>query len=669
MRMASAEAPGPGSTPERRHTESTRTIMPSALTWADLTSLPLVGGEIVTKRLVSLLATAVLVAAACEPAVSGSPTPSGSQASQTPTAFVPTPAPTTYPTAVKYIITVHLKPGIKWSDGTDMTSADWVGTYDIYWAQQDPSWGSLYDVIALDPLTFQFQLTDLSAQEEWYLVRWNSPGATSQYSDFFKRAHDLRTSGKAADSAEVTKFNDDLNAFKPDTAATFGPFKFDPASITEAQMDLPKNAGGFNSDKVGFDKLTVYWGDSQQAVPLVLSNQLDYTTSALSPADERSAVANNHLKIIRGPLGVGPAIWFNENIKPFDKKEFRQAIAYLIDRTKIGTVSMGTSAHPIADMAGFSDELASQWLTQDTLSKLNKYSQDTAKATQLLTGIGWKQVGGQWQDETGKAVSYELTAPSDFVDFLAAGQEVAQELTSFGIKTTVRGIAAADRPATIKEAKYQLLIDFNQISTPAHPAASMKYYMTEGFFGSNSPDAASGQPKGYNWPLTQTAPDGTSVNIRDLLAKSEAGLDVNAQKVPVQTLSLIFNDQLPIVPLYERFTNEPINTTDRVTGWLDFSDPVYLNNQGSDNYVSQQLVGGILTPAAGGDGSFRTNAPYSQPPNYTFNFFNYSTGLMWTITSPTYEALYPPLFWGSVKDGTYINTGVGESWQLYAVNQ
>jgi peptide/nickel transport system substrate-binding protein len=157
------------------------------------------------------------------------------------------------------------------------------------------------------------------------------------------------------------------------------------------------------------------------------------------------------------------------------------------------------------------------------------------------------------------------------------------------------------------------------------------------------------------------------VSIRDLLAQSEAGLDQAAQRVPVQTLSLIFNDQLPIVPIYERYTNEPINVVDRVTGWLDFGDPIYQNNQGSDNYVSQQLVGGILQPAATGDGTFRTNAPYAQPPNYSFNFFNYSTGLMWTITSPTYEAAYPPLFWGSVAQGTYINTGIGESWTLEEV--
>lgn len=649
------------------------------------------------RRILSLAVSVVLVASACagatptsppsagSPPASGPPQPPATSPPPSATAATtsappptqnapstsptgsPSPAATTYPAGVKYAITVKLKPGIKWSDGSALTAADYVGTYDVYWAQQDAAWGALADVVALDDLTFQFQLKDLSQRELWLLVRWNSPAARSQFGEFMDRAHALRAKGAAPDGDEVKAFLADLDKFKPDNAVTYGPYRFDPASITEAQMELTKNPGGFNADKIDFQKVVVYWGDTQQAVPLVLSNQLDYTTAALSPADERAAKANPNLQIIRGPLGVGPAVWFNETIKPFDRKEFRQAVAYILDRKQIATVSLQESATPIEAMAGFSDNLVPDWLTPETRAALNPYAQDRSKAEQLLTGIGWKKVGDSWRDETGKAVSYELTVPSDFVDFLAAGQEVAQELTSFGIKTTVRGIASSDRPATIKQANYQLLIDFNQISTPTHPAASMGYYMTEGFFGSNNPDAAAGEPKGYNWPLTQTAPDGTQVKIRDLLAQSEAGLDVEAQKVPVQTLSRIFNDQLPIVPLYERYTNEPINTVDRVTGWLPFEDPVYRNNQGSDNYVSQQFVGGTLHVSPTGDGTFRTNAPYSQPPNYSFNFFNYTTGLMWTITSPTAEMLYPPLFWGSVSEGTYINTGIGESWRLEQV--
>lgn len=620
-----------------------------------------------TKRLVSLFGTVVLIAAACTANSSQSPTPTESPgASPTPTTTAT--QPTSYPDDVKYVITVKLKSGIQWNDGTDVTAADWVGTYDVYWAQQDAAWASLVDVVALDNQTFQFWLTDLSQRELWFLIRWNQAAASSQFGEFFQRARDLRTAGKAQDSEEVTQLLADLDAFAPDNAVTFGPFQFDPSSITEAQMELAKNPGGFNADKVNFEKMIVYWGDSQQAIPLLLANQLDYTTSALSPADERAALANDHLQIIRGPLGVGPAIWFNEAVKPFDKKEFRQAIAYLIDRAQVGTVSLGGSAKPIEYMAGFSDNLVDEWLTADTKAALDTYELNRTKAEQLLTDLGWTKAGGTWQDETGTPASYELTVPSDFVDFLASAQEVAQQLTSFGIPTTVRGIAAADRPDTIKQANYQMLIDFNQISTPSHPSASMSYYMTEGFFGSNSPDAAAGEPKGYNWPLTQTAPDGSTVNIRELVSQSESGLDITAQKIPVQTLSLIFNDQLPIVPLYERYTNEPINVVDRAEGWRPFADPVYKNNQGTDNYVSQQLVGGDLKVSASGDKSFRTNAPYSQPPNYGFNFFNYSTGLMWTITSPTYEAIYPPLFWGSVADGTYINTGIGESWQLEEVN-
>jgi peptide/nickel transport system substrate-binding protein len=621
-------------------------------------------------RLLSLLACVVLVAGAC-----GSQTPSQSVGPPATNAVPGTtagatsaPLPSSYPSEVKYVVTIRLKPNIKWSDGSDFTAADWVGTYDIFWAQQDFEWESLVDVVEVDDLTFQFWLSDISQRMLYELVRWNQAAARSQYGEFFDRARELRLAGTAPDSAEVTQLLADLTAFRPDNLATIGPFAFDPAAITEAQMDLVKNPGGLNADKIGFDKVIVYWGDTAQVVPLVVSNQLDYTTVALSPADERAVLADPNLKVIRGALGVGPSVWFNETIKPFDKKEFRQAVAYLLDRAQIGTVALGDSAKPIVQMAGFSDNLADRWLTPETQATLNHYDRNTAKAEELLTGLGWTKVGGTWQDETGTPVSYELTAPSDFVDFFASAEEVAQQLTAFGIKTTVRSVTALERRDIIKQVDYQMLIDFNQVSSPSQPGDSYIFTLTEGFFGSNSPDAPEGQPKGYQWPLTQTARDGSTVSIRELIAQSQAGLDFEAQKAAVQTLAWIFNDQLPIVPLYERYTNEPINVVDRAVGWLDFSDPIYQNNQGSDNYVSQQFLDGTLKVAPGGDGTFRTSAPYAQPPNYSFNYFDDATSLMDTITSPASEFLNPPLFWGSASEGTYINTGLGQSWELQEVN-
>src|SRR5690606_6582064 len=149
--------------------------------------------------------------------------------------------------------------------------------------------------------------------------------------------------------------------------------------------------------------------------------------------------------------------------------------------------------------------------------------------------------------------------------------------------------------------------------------------------------------KGLNWPWQQEAPDGTEVYIPDLLDEAVAGLDTEPQKEAVETLAQIFNDQLPVVPIFERYTTDPIAHGPRVTGWLPLDHPVYENNQGSDPPVAVQFLAGVLKKADSGDGSFRTSAPYAQPPNYSLNYYA-GNSMYFTMTSPSYDITLPPLF-------------------------
>jgi peptide/nickel transport system substrate-binding protein len=66
---------------------------------------------------------------------------------------------------------------------------------------------------------------------------------------------------------------------------------------------------------------------------------------------------------------------------------------------------------------------------------------DLAKAEEILTGIGFtRDSDGVWMDETGKRLEFELSAPAEFADWSAAAENLAQQLTDFGIKTSFRGV-------------------------------------------------------------------------------------------------------------------------------------------------------------------------------------------------------------------------------------
>lgn len=580
-------------------------------------------------------------------------------------AEIPADPPSETADGTKYVITVNLTPGIKWSDGTPLTSSDFVGLYNVLWAQQSPlATETLTAVKAPSETQLVFETRELSPNIMQQLIRWNQPAASSQYGEFYDKLAELREGGAKPTDPAVAKVLAELDEMKPDSTVAYGPYVIDPKSVTAQQLKMVKNEEGYNASEIGFDEVDVAWGSTQQTVPLLLQSELDYTTDALTPSDVRAVGANPDIELIRTPLSTGTGVWFNESKAPYDDKRFRQAVAYIIDRDQNAKVALGDAAKPVEYMVGFSDNYVADWIAEDQVAELNRYEQDLEEATALLEEVGLSKDGDQWTYR-GEDFGFDITAPSDFPDFLASAKDVSAQLNDFGFDTQVRGIPAANRPDTIAQGRYDVMVDFSMVSTPSHPATSLDWNMASGFFGTNNPEAGPGGSTGLNWPWEQTAPDGTEVYVPDLLEEAVAGLDVEAQKEPVQTLASIFNEELPIVPLFERYTTDPIAHGPRVTGWLPADHPVYKNNQGSDNYVSMQLLSGTLKPADGSDGTFKTSAPYSQPPNFNWNHYGASS-LYLSVTSPTYDLSFPPLFWYSQDIQSYV-PAVAESYSVAEV--
>jgi len=563
----------------------------------------------------------------------------------------------------RYVITVNIKPGIKWSDGSPLTAQDFLGVYDMKWAQQDPIWESLTDVKATSDSQLVFETNTLSPNLLQQLLRWNQTASSAEYGDLYERAAALRAQGVKPTDAKVAAILKDAEKKDPPKGLGYGPYVVDPKSVTAQQLVMIKNPGGYNADKIDFDHVEVVWGSNQQTIPLILKNELDYTTDALTPSDVRAVEANPNIELIHTPLSTGTGIWFNESIKPFDDNRFRQAIAYIIDRERNAKVSLGTAAKPIKYMVGYSDNFVADWLPDDVVANLNTYERDEAAATRLLEDVGLSKDGDGWSYD-GKKFGFEITAPADFPDFLASAKDVSAQLNEFGFDTHVRGIPAANRPDTIKQGRYDVMLDFSMVSAPAHPASSLDWNMAEGFFGTNNPEGNGAH--GLDWPWHQTAPDGTEVYIPDLLREAVAGVQKESQQGAVETLTEIFNEQLPVVPIFERYTTDPIAHGPRVTGWLPADHPIYENNQANDPYMSIQFLEGVLRPASGGDGSFRLADLFAQPPNYSWNYFAPDSFLL-AMPFPSYDLMMPPLFWYGEAIDAYIPS-VGKSYSVARVS-
>ncbi len=586
------------------------------------------------------------------PTVPPTAPPASSSASAAPTVAGPKPA----------ILTLTLRKGVKWSDGTPFTAKEVVGTWNILWLQSSSSWNFLNDVVAKDDVTVEFNIKTPGPAILDTIIRSTITRPYSQYGKWMDAAADFRKKNADRKGDDVKKVLDELLAFRPASAVVYGPFNIDPKSVTEAQLTMVKNPLGFNADKIDFDKVTVYWGDTAQDMPLYLSKDMDYSSNAYSPANLQAIrAANPDVVVLGGPATNGPGIYFNNDVYPLNKVEVRQAFAYYIDRVENCKVAFGESCRPVKYEVGFTDAAVPAWLSDDQIKKLNTYEPDPKKADALLTGLGFKKGSdGIWVDDKGKKMEYELIVPGDFTEYLASSENVAQQLGKYGIKITVKPYQSAERNNVHKAGKYQLSMDIGFRFTYFHPFVSYDYNLRPGIGFKNDPEGAEGA-RGMNFPYKQKTAEGKEINIKEWVDKMAEGFDTNVQKPYVADVASMFNANLPVLLMFERYLTDPVDTKSRVTGWLPPDDKIYKNNQ-NNSPVARQFLSGQLKPSATNKAKeFKTSYPYVQPPKANYNLYSTDNVMSQGAVLTNFE--YPPFTYYDVNEGKYIPF-FAESWSI-----
>ena len=477
---------------------------------------------------------------------------------------------------------MHLREGVTFHDGSPFTSKDVVGTFYAGYLMNTAVWRYLEEVVAVDDFTVDFKMSQPSSVVPRYVLFTNIRSSSS-YGSFFEDIEALVRDGKDRDSSEMRMLNVQFQQHRPTQLLGTGPYMMAPSDVTEAAAVLRRYDGYWNPESSKFDVIRVYNGETPAVTPLIMATEADYATHGFPPATEMQ-FREQGIRIVRPPIYTGPSLMFNHDVYPLNVTEVRHALAYAINKAENAEVSLGGSAIKQRWMTGVSDNLLPTYTTEEQRAGFEQFDYNPEKATEILEGIGFsKNSAGQWLDDQGNRLSFELIVPQEFADWSAAAQNVANQLINFGVDVTVRGVTHTQVPQEVWSGRFEMAIQGWGAANP-HPHFSFyQNYITMNY--------TNGQAPGMNFNLVV---DG--VDLEELVALSAIGFDLDTQAEYIYTLAKTYNELLPSIPLWERYGNNPAVDGVRATNWPADDHPYWGNSPYADNPVTMFIYQGLLEP-------------------------------------------------------------------------
>lgn len=477
---------------------------------------------------------------------------------------------------------VKLRQDVTWRTGEAFTSKDVWTTFMIYRLMGNPVWDYIDKVNMVSDYEVEFSVKTPTTLLLRYVLRKPMVDYLT-YGAYADQVQALLDAGKDEESPEWKELANDFSIFRPEIVNATGPYYLDPANVNESCAVLKKNESSFLADTVKFSEVIVYNGDVSDLTPLVLNGQVDFLTHQFSAATMETFESMGYEMLqVAGVDGI--ALYFNEAVEPLDKVEVRQAMAYVIDRNRVGELALPGVSRGTKYITGLGDTMTENWVD---VSKLNNYETDTETASQLLESAGLTQKeDGQWYLENGKQFTLDLQCPTAWSDASTAASEIAQQLTAFGIKTTVSGIDSTMRQNNINSGDYQMALSFFGTGQP-HP-----------MFAYETPLLVSNvnAPKGLGYSMVQDTKAYGQVDLSQLITDSTAGWDVDVQKQAVEKIAVTINETVPYLPIYTKWSKY-ITSNGLRTDWGS-DDTLYQNSAGDDNFAVIKILKGELSPKA-----------------------------------------------------------------------
>lgn len=394
------------------------------------------------------------------------------------------PDPTTY--------VFHLRKGLRFSDGSPLTSRDVKWSFDSLLqgkirSTKAATYRSVDHIDAPDDYTVIFHL-----KQPWAALLWNVAGGGGM---------GIVPYGSGAETSRHP--------------VSSGPFRF-----VSAEQDK----------EVVIERNDNYWGDKAKLARVRFAVVPDTTTralelrkgsadleiNALTPDMESALEREPRLAVTRGPGTRLAYMAFNLRDSILKDTRVRQALAYALDRRPLIRFLLGGEARP-ADSV-----LPPESWAYD--ARVAKYAYDPAKARRLLDDAGYSEKDGTRFHLVMKTSTEEASR--------AMAAVFQQQLRNVGITLDIRSFEFATFFSDITHGEFQV-------------------YSLRWIGGNEDPDIFE-----YAFDSSRIIPNGanrqyySNPRVDELIARASTELDQNARKQDYAEIQQVLAEDLPYINLW-----------------------------------------------------------------------------------------------------------------------
>jgi peptide/nickel transport system substrate-binding protein len=432
------------------------------------------------------------------------------------------------------VLTFTIRKGVKWSDGSPMTAADVVFTFDLLKANP-----------ALDLNAVWTVLKSVTQSGDNVVLTFKSTAVPYFY--------------YVADQIDVLPQHIWASIKDPVTYADASPVGTGPYTVSQC-----------SGQNIAYTANPTYW---QPGLPKVKTIEYPAFTSN-DPANEELATGVAQLgaqfipsiKAFYTSKSPNYHYWFppianvdmfiNLTVAPLNDVAVRQAIAYGVDRPRVSAIGE-YGYEPPSDQAAIVAPTFSSWLDTSLLSKYN-YSYNPAKAVSLLEKDGYKKGSDGIYAKGGKELSFTIINIGGNSDWVAAVQVAASELAQVGIKISPDNLSGTDFDNDLYTGKYQLAYN-NEVGGP-----SPYYELRQLLYGPNS--APIGKLAATNWERY------SNPSTDKLIDEYAATTSSAVQHSIVDQLEQVMLSAVPVIPMTEEVDWYQYDTA-AFSGWVTPKDP------------------------------------------------------------------------------------------------